>query len=139
MKKEYSYGAVVYQFKDGIPLYLIEHMAMGHTSLPKGHIEEGETPLQCTLREIKEETNLDVDVDMSFSHLISYSPKPNVIKDVTFYLATPKTFNLKLQLEEVSSMEWMPFDEALEALTHETDKGTLTAAHQAVLSKHGLK
>ena len=45
MKKEYSYGAVVYQFKDGIPLYLIEHMAMGHTSLPKGHIEEGETPL----------------------------------------------------------------------------------------------
>jgi 8-oxo-dGTP diphosphatase len=62
MKKEYSYGAVVYQIKDGIPLYLIEHMHLGHTSLPKGHIEEGETPLQCTLREIKEETSLDADV-----------------------------------------------------------------------------
>ena len=35
MKKEYSYGAVVYQIKDGIPLYLIEHMHLGHTSLPK--------------------------------------------------------------------------------------------------------
>ncbi len=138
MKKEYSYGAVVYQLKDGKPLYLIEHMAMGHTSLPKGHIEKGETPLQCTLREIKEETNLEVDVDMSFSHLISYCPRPDVTKDVTFFLATPKTFDLKPQLEEVSSMEWLPFDEALAALTHDTDKGTLTAAHNAVKSKHGI-
>ena len=139
MKKEYSYGAVVYQIKDGIPLYLIEHMHLGHTSLPKGHIEKGETPLQCTLREIKEETNLDVDVDMSFAHLISYSPKPGVIKDVTFYLATPKTFDLKPQLEEVTSMEWKPYDEALDLLTYDTDKNTLRDANLAVRKKHGLK
>ena len=139
MRLEKSCGAVIYKVEDGRLLFLIEHTRSGHTSIPKGHVEGSETELETAAREIKEETNLDVDVDMSFSHLISYSPKPNVIKDVTFYLATPKTFDLKPQLEEVSSMEWMPFDEALEALTHETDKGTLTAAHQAVLSKHGLK
>lgn len=135
MKKEYSYGAVVYQKKGNRILVLVEQMTLGHVSIPKGHIEEGETPLQCTIREIKEETNLDVDVDMSFSHTITYCPKPNVSKDVTFYLATPKTFDLKPQLEEVLSLSWEEIDSAIEHMTFETDKMTLREAKKAILAK----
>lgn len=139
MKKEYSYGAVVYQYQEEKLLFLIEHMALGHISLPKGHIEEGETPVECTLREIKEETNLDVAVDDSFQYVITYSPFPDVIKDVTFFLATPKTFTLKQQLEEVSSLEWLEYDEAYDLLTYDTDKKTLQAAKKAIEKKHGRK
>lgn len=128
MKQEYSYGAVVYQIKDGQILYLIEFRNLGHVSLPKGHIEKGETPFQCALREIKEETNLEVDLETSFHHTISYSPFPNVWKEVTFYLAKAKTFDVISQPEEVKEAKWMSFKEAREALTFQSDKDTLTDA-----------
>ena len=128
MKQEYSYGAVVYQIKDGQILYLIEFRKLGHVSLPKGHIEKGETPFQCALREIKEETNLEVDLETSFHHTISYSPFPNVWKEVTFYLAKAKTFDIISQPEEVKEAKWMSFKEARETLTFQSDKDTLTDA-----------
>lgn len=135
MKKEYSYGAVVYQKKDGKTLVLVEHMALGHTSIPKGHIEEGETPVQCALREIKEETNLDVDLDTTFSYTISYSPKEGILKDVTFYLATPKNSSMIPQLSEVSSLEWVEIDKAIAMMTFQTDKDTILSASKAIESK----
>lgn len=128
MKQEYSYGAVVYQKKEGEILYLIEYRRLGHVSLPKGHIEKGETPFQCSLREIKEETNLEVDLETVFSHVISYSPFPGVRKQVTFYLAKAKTFDIISQPEEVKEAKWLSYKEARSALTFDTDKQTLEAA-----------
>ena len=34
MKLEKSCGAVVYKMEENTPLFLIEHMALGHTSIP---------------------------------------------------------------------------------------------------------
>ncbi len=129
MKKEYSYGAVVYKKEKDEIYVLIEHMALGHISLPKGHIEEGETPYECALREIKEETNLNVDLDTTFSYTITYSPKEGVSKDVTFYLATVKNEELIPQLSEVTSLEWMEIKKAIKAVTFQTDKDTLLSAY----------
>jgi bis(5'-nucleosidyl)-tetraphosphatase len=128
MKQEYSYGAVVYQIKEGKTLVLVEHMALGHTSIPKGHIEEGETEEECALREIREETNLEVNLDTSFRHTVTYSPKEGVMKDVTFFLATPKTESMIPQLCEVSSLEWLEIEKAIQAMTFDTDKETLSLA-----------
>ncbi|MDD6241157.1 MAG: NUDIX domain-containing protein [Eubacteriales bacterium] len=135
MKKERSYGAVVYRYEGKERLYLIENMRLGHVSLPKGHIEAGETPLQCTLREIKEETNLDVNVDMSFSHTITYSPSSDVSKDVTFFVAEALSEDLIPQPEEVSSLVWAPFEKAYKMLTFDTDKETLKDA-DTYLTQH---
>ena len=132
MKKEYSYGAVVYQYKNGQIVYLIEHMALGHVSLPKGHIEKGETPVMCAKRELKEETNLDVEIDTSFQYVITYLPKPDVSKDVTFFLGKPTTLDLKPQLEEVESLEWVTLNQALSLFTFQTDKDVLIAADKAI-------
>ncbi len=133
MKKEYSYGAVVYKKEKDEIYVLIEHMALGHISLPKGHIEEGETPYECALREIKEETNLDVDLDTTFSYTITYSPKEGVSKDVTFYLATVKNEELIPQLNEVSFLEWMEIKKAIKAVTFQTDKDTLLSAYSHLM------
>ena len=110
-------------------------MVQGHISLPKGHIEEGETPVECAVREIKEETNLDVDIDTSFSHTISYQPGTNIKKDVTFFLATPKSQILLPQLKEVSSLEWVDGKKAIDLLTFKSDKDTLSLALKAIEAK----
>ena len=135
MTKEYSYGAVVYKKKGDEIIVLIEHMALGHISIPKGHIEEGETEEQCAIREINEETNLDVNLDTSFRYTITYSPKENVTKDVTFFLATPKDEALIPQLCEVTSLEWVEINKAIEMVTFATDKETLTHARDFLLRK----
>ena len=135
MTKEYSYGAVVYKKNDDETIVLIEHMALGHISIPKGHIEEGETEEQCAIREIKEETNLDVNLDTSFRYTITYSPKENVTKDVTFFLAMPKDETLIPQLCEVTSLEWVEINKAIEMVTFTTDKETLTQARDFLLGK----
>jgi 8-oxo-dGTP pyrophosphatase MutT (NUDIX family) len=136
MKHEFSYGAVVYRYENEKLLLLIEYMRHGHVSIPKGHIEKGETPLDCTKREIKEETNLDVIVDQSFSHTIHYAPYPGSLKRVIFYLATPTTFSLIPQKEEVNELKWMTLEEALKVITFASDKRTLKLAVAAIEKKH---
>lgn len=128
MIKEKSCGAVVYK-KEKDKLYiLIEEMKGGHFSIPKGHVEDNETEVETALREIKEETNLDVALDSNFREVVSYSPYQNCIKDVVFFIAEAKTFDTKEQLIEVSKIYWLePFD-AINKLTFESDKEVVRKA-----------
>lgn len=135
MKQEYSYGAVVYRVYHGEIQILLEFMNQGHISLPKGHIEAGETPGECAKREIKEETDLDCAIDTSFSHTISYSPVKGVKKDVTFFLATPLSNHIKPQIEEVTKIVWVSYYRALDLLTHRSDKEVLRDAIKHIEEK----
>lgn len=128
MKTERSYGAVVYKLADNKILYLIEHMVLGHISLPKGHIEKGETEEECAIREIKEETGLDVILDTSFRETISYSPAKDVMKDVTFFTALINSDKIFPQKEEVNHIEFLPYEEADKILTYQTDRDVLYKA-----------
>lgn len=130
MKFEKSCGAVVYKKENGNYLCLIEHMIQGHTSIPKGHIENGETEEETALREIKEETNLEVKLDTGFRHKISYSPFEGIMKDVIFFVAEATSDELINQECEVNSLEWMSFEDAINAVTFDTDKETLRLAYK---------
>ena len=130
MKHEKSCGAVVYRYAEGKPLFLIEHMALGHTSIPKGHVENGETEEETATREIREETNLEVELDSRFRHTVSYSPAPGIQKEVVFFIARAVSENLINQECEVSALEWLPYEEALAAMTYDTDRETLSEARR---------
>lgn len=81
MKKEKSCGAVV--FKENQVL-LIKHV-LGHIDFPKGHMEAGENEKETAIREVKEETNIDIILDSKHFATISYSPKEGVCKEVVFF------------------------------------------------------
>lgn len=132
MKKEKSCGAVVYKIENGEKMFLIEHMKMGHYSLPKGHVEEDETEIETAKREILEETSLEVLIDSSFREVITYSPREDSIKDVVYFIGKIIGGTMKNQESEVSEICFLKFNEALDLLTYENDKNVLKKANDYI-------
>lgn len=136
MNKEKSCGAVIFRIINNEIYYLIEKMSLGHISLCKGHIENNETEEETALREIKEETSLDVILDTSFKETISYKPykDKDIIKDVVFFIAysndlkTPKDNHDN----EVNYLNFYKYEEAISLLTYESDKNILEKANNYI-------
>ena len=101
------------------------HHNKGHWDFPKGHVEEGETEVQTAIREVKEETNIDVEVNEKYRYTTEYSPKEDVMKEVVFFLAKNINDKRNAQLEEVSEVKWFKFEEAMERITYNTSKEIL--------------
>ncbi len=125
MKQEKSCGAIILR-KDTeeLQVLLLKHNA-GHWAFAKGHVEANETEEQTALREIKEETNLDVKLDTKFRTTVTYSPMEDVEKEVVYFLAYKTEGNETPQLEEISQMKWLNLDEAKNTVTYERDKEIL--------------
>lgn len=133
--KEKSCGAVVYKFEKKELKFLIVHQSNGHHSFPKGHMEENETEVETAKREIKEETNLDVNLNTDFKCKINYLIKEkNVKKEVIFFLATPTSFDLKSQEGEIENSIWYGYKDALNILEYENSKKVLKKAYKYIKS-----
>ncbi len=89
----------------------------GFWGFPKGHVEINETEKETAIREVKEETNLDVEIISDKRYTTNYIVKDNVEKEVVFFLAKKTGGYIKPQEEEVSSIKWCSIDEALETIT----------------------
>lgn len=126
--EEKSCGAVIWRQRDGAREYLLARHNGGHWSFPKGHVESGETEEETALREIREETGLTAQLDTGFRQVSTYYPKHNVIKDVVFFLATITGGTEHAQEEEISQLQWAPFEETRSLLTFATDEDILLAA-----------
>jgi prepilin-type N-terminal cleavage/methylation domain-containing protein len=123
MKKESSAGAVIFFQKGKKREYLLLNYLGGHWGFPKGHIEFGENPIKTALREIKEETGLDVKIIPGFERKITYSFRHKgefVIKDVIFYLAKAKSQRVKLSKEHKGYV-WLSYRDAYNLITYEKD------------------
>jgi 8-oxo-dGTP pyrophosphatase MutT (NUDIX family) len=124
MKKEKSCGVLVF---DDNKILMVHHNK-GHWGFPKGHVEEGETEEETAIREVKEETNCDAEIESSYRDMITYSPKEGVMKDVVYFIGKPITKNLINQEEEVSEVLFVPIKEAKLLITYEDEKGLLNRA-----------
>lgn len=110
-----SYGIIPLQERAGIwCVFLIQHRS-GHWSFPKGHADHGERAIDAAIRELREESGLEIDYfiglppvqeSYTFQHQGS-----KVDKTVTYYPATVKG-EVVLQQEEVSDFKWVPLLEA---------------------------
>lgn len=118
MKYEKSCGAIVVD--DGRVL-LVKHNA-GHWDFPKGHVEEGETEFETAIREVKEETNIDIKIEKENRYISEYSPKENVMKTVIYFIGEKVGGEDKPQIEEVSDVEWIDVNKAVERITHQRSK-----------------
>lgn len=132
MIKEKSCGAVLYKLEDDKVYYLLEFMKLGHVSLVKGHVEGNETEEETALREIKEETSLDVILDTNFREKITYSPFEGIVKDVIFFIGKVISSSSPEDKhdEEVNESQYFNFEDAYNKLTYQSDKDVLKKANE---------
>ncbi len=128
MRGEKSCGAVIFARQGRETLWLVEYMRRGHVSLCKGHVEAGESEHDTARREIAEETALSVEFLEGFRERTEYSPAQDCMKEVIFFLARALSMDAVPQPEEVARIAWLPFDQAIAALTYASDRRVLTAA-----------
>lgn len=75
-------------------------------SLPKGHIEAGETDIETALRELKEETGLNAKLDTSRCASIDYPISSFARKEVAFYLGEVNG-EPKVRNGEIDKFKWV--------------------------------
>jgi len=132
--REKSCGAVIWRpCSSGHEFLMIRHGS--HWSFPKGHVEGNESEVQTALREIKEETNLDVALDSRFREVVTYRTKLGHFKDVVFFIAQPIYGRERPQVEEIQALDWFRYDEAMPLVTFATDNYVLKAAERYINSK----
>lgn len=137
MIHEKSCGAIVYRkFHGNTEILLIKHINSGHWSFPKGHVEDGETEIETALREIKEETSIDVIIDPTFRETVTYSPKRDTLKVVVYFLAKAKNVDFSPQEDEIAEIKWVDIVHATNLLTYENDKTIVAKARTAIKENH---
>lgn len=124
---EKSCGAVVYHKTEDnrIKILLVKNHNGKCWTFPKGHIEINETEQQTALREIKEETGLNVKIEPDFRRTSVYRPFGKIKKRVVFFLASSDKSKVNVQQSEIDRYIWVTIDEALNMCSHENDNKIL--------------
>ena len=127
MKREKSCGIVVFLNQEETKVLLVHHR-LGHWGIPKGHRKLGESEKETALREVFEETGVEVQVLDSFREVITYSPKAGVLKDVVFFLGTTTQSSIVLQEEEVLEVCFVSLEEAMNKISYGDEREFLQKA-----------
>lgn len=137
---ERSCGAVVYCQKDNDTKYLLICEHSGFWGFPKGHMEAGESEHETALREIKEETGLDITFVDGFQvkdeHSLAREGRPNTIKQTIYFLAKYENQKIIPQESEISKISLMDFESAMAVLQFDSFKNILAQAHSFLKAKH---
>jgi 8-oxo-dGTP diphosphatase len=89
-------------------------------TLPKGKVQPGESWVQCAIREVREETGFDVEVE-SPAGWVCYDIG-EITKVVRFWNMRPTGESQFQSSEEVLSVHWVTPQEALKRLDHEGER-----------------
>ena len=121
--REPTSGGIIFRRdkNDGVEILLIQD-GKDRWTIPKGHIEEGETAEQATRREIGEEAGL-MDID-----ILGWLGKINfrfrrldklVLMTTQIYLVRAKGNTDAIQKEEwMNDIKWFKFNDAMEAIEY---------------------
>ena len=93
-------------------------------SLPKGHIEEGETPEQAAIREVAEETGITSSITKSLGVIDFWfmAGGKRIHKTVHHFMFTEVSGELTPQVSEVDEVSWFPLAEIVDRLAYPDEK-----------------
>ena len=103
-------------------------------SLPKGHIEVGETPEAAAVREVFEETGIHGSIVASLGTIDFWFMAENqrIHKTVHHYLLDAEDLELSDADAEVAEVAWVPLDEVAGRLRYADERRLLDRVHAAL-------
>jgi 8-oxo-dGTP diphosphatase len=129
---EFSAGGVVYRRNShGYDIVAVQRARHDDWSLPKGHLEEGETREQAAVREVKEETGLDARIVDTIGEIVYFYRRRReglTRKSVHYFLMEATSTELGGPNWEVSEIRWVPITEVQNLLTYKNDKEIVSKA-----------
>jgi len=133
-RSEVSAGGVVYRRSDeGVEVVLAARrtrrgdLAWG---LPKGLVEPDETPEQAAVREVREETGLEAEVEVSLGEIRYFYVWEGirVRKAVHFFLMRATGGDASQHDDEMEEVRWFPLSVALRRATYKGEREVLQRA-----------
>jgi len=127
---EVSAGGLVIDFSGtrGLLIGRIDHKDASRErllwSLPKGHIEAGETPEQAAIREVQEETGITSEITKSIGVIDFWfmAGDKRIHKTVHHFIFKEVSGELTPQITEVDEVSWFPLSEIVERLAYPDEK-----------------
>lgn len=124
--EEISAGGLVVDLSGERGLLIGRHDKRGRTlwSLPKGHIEIGETPEAAALREVEEETGIVSKITRSLGVIDFWfmAEGKRIHKTVHHFLFSEVSGDLSPQISEVDVVDWFPLDEIATRLAYPDER-----------------
>lgn len=131
-----SCGVIVYRIVDGNIEYLLvkEYYCYGW-SIPKGHMEAGESESDTAIREAWEEVGVRVTPDMEFIRTVEYTIQPVYKKEVVFRISEFKGESrvVKPGIEETG---WFVLSEAKKLLKYQETCAVMEDAEVYIAGLH---
>lgn len=138
--REFSAGGVVFKKTPTQTLFLIiQPKDTDRWQFPKGHLDEGESSKEASVREVKEEGGISAKIiqKLGIQRYFFSLKKDKIFKTVTFFLMEYLDGDPKNHDKEVEEALFLTFEEAFEKLTFKKDKETLSQAREVL--KQGLQ
>jgi 8-oxo-dGTP pyrophosphatase MutT (NUDIX family) len=133
-----SAGGIVVRHEDGRPWLVVGSRRRerdGRTwTLPKGTPKTGETTEETALREVTEETGLDVRITGPLDSIEYFFVQSGtrIHKTVHYFMMEPTGGGLESHDHEFDEVRWIPFEEAATTLTFETERALVAHAAEIV-------
>ena len=129
-----SAGGVVIRYQGSVPQFVVGSRRRERDSrtwtLPKGTPNAGETTEQTALREVTEETGLEVRITGPLDSIEYWFVQggTRIHKTVHYFLMEPVGGDLARHDHEFEEVRWIGFHEAAGVLTFETERALVAKA-----------
>jgi 8-oxo-dGTP pyrophosphatase MutT (NUDIX family) len=126
-----SAGGVVHRSVDGqTQIALVHRRSPSLWALPKGTPDSGETLEETAVRETREETGLEVELDAPIRSIRYFFVRGTTRfhKTVHFFLMRAVGGSLDAHDAEFDEVQWFPIGEALALMTHPTERAVVEQA-----------